>query len=214
MAYLYIPVWFYELDSIMYFASAIFGFLVSYYAYKLYEMSGKRTHFCLHLAFAVLSAGLFALSVTSSYVYMNFFVKQVQPSFQAIFDVSDLGYWIYFVASLLAYLLLAWMYATEKHKLDFVPIAIPFWYTVYPHFNVISLFLLSYITFRTGVNWKIKRSLNALLVTVAFALLGIYHFLLMMSPFNEWSYVLAHFSMLLGFICLLVMLRRVSRVRN
>lgn len=212
MAYLYIPVWFYEMDSVMYFVSAVFGFLISYYAYKVYEMSGKRSHFALHLAFAVLSAGLFALSVTSSYVYMNFFIRRVEPSFQTIFDISDLGYWIYFLASLAAYFLLAAIYAAEKQKPDFVPFAIPFWYTVYPHFNVISLFLLSYITFRAGVNWRIKRSLNALLVTVAFALLGAYHLLLLMSPFNEWSYVLAHFSMLLAFVCLLIMLRRVSRV--
>lgn len=204
-----IPVRFYGFDSAMYILSSFIGFLVSYYAFKLYTATNKKSHFYLQTAFTILSIGLLTLGLTSGYAYLyHFRFENPNPILDQIAYVDDFGYWIYFASSLVAYGLLAFMYLSEKSRFL---IFLPLWQKGLPYFNILSFFILSYVIFRSVVNFIVKKRVNSFLVMTSFTLIGAYHILLFMASFSKLLYVAAHLSLITGFGCLLLMLIRVNR---
>ncbi len=209
MVGLQIPARIYGFDSAIYVAAAIIGFLVSYYAFRLYNVTNKKSHFYFYLSFTLLSMSFSVLSLVSIFNFLNFETFSPISLFDQIVYVDDFGFWIYYAASLVAYILLALAYLPEKAK--FFPIALPLWYKGFPYFQVASIFMLSYVIFRSAVNYKESRSTNSALVLLSFLSLGLYHLLSFMAFFSKFAYVAAHLFLILGFGSLLTMLLRVSK---
>lgn len=205
-----IPLWFYGFDSLLTGIAALIGFFVSYYAFKLFDMSSKRPHFYLYGGFVLLSMGLIVFSLINAYIYFNFVMFNQLTKFDTAVWVDDFTVWIYYISSSLAYLAFVMMYLPERRK--FLPILfLPAWYRAFPYFHVSSFFLLSFVIFRTITNYFMKKSLNSFLVLIAFLFMGLFHVLLLLTPFNELIYVIAHLFLITGFISLLIMLIRVNR---
>lgn len=204
-----IPIRFYGFDSLMYLISAIIGFAVSSYAFRLFELTEKRFHFYLYLGFTILSMGLLIIAITSGYVYFNYFINKEYIAFDTLSMVDDFGYWIYYATSLIGYALFVLIYLPEKAK--FFPLLIPTWTRGFAYFQILSFFLLSYVVFRSILNFTKKRNFNTFLVAFSFLAISLYHLLLFFNVFGKIMYVIAHFSLLFGFLSLLLMLIRVSK---
>ena len=204
-----IPIRFYGFDSVMYLVSALIGFLVSFYAFRLFELTEKKFHFYLYLGFTIISMGLLTIAITSGYVYLNYFRTGQYLGTDAYSSVDDFGYWIYYATSLIGYGILSLIYLPEKKK--FFPLLIPVWFKGFPYFQIVSFFVLSYIVFRSAVNFATKKNLNTFLVFAAFGAIALYHLLLFFTFFGKIVYVVAHFSLLAGFLSLLIMLLRVRK---
>lgn len=205
--YFTIPIWFFGWDSLTYTLSAIFGFLVSYYAQKLYKISNNRTHYLLHLAFTILSVGLITLGLASFFAHSNLSVQSA-PLVETVIGVSNLGYYLYFLCSLISYAVLAYIYNKDWKPAIFM---LPAWYGYYHYFNFLSLFLLFFVIFRVALNFISKKSLNSFLVLLSFVFFFLYHISLLLLPFTELVYVIAHIFLILGFSSLILMLRRVAK---
>lgn len=205
-----IPYRFYGFDSLMYLVSAIVGFFVSFYAYKLYDITAKKQHFYFYIGFTILSMAFLTLSVSTGYSYLTYFRNRPASLLDTVIAVDDFGYWIYYIASLVAYGFMVLAYKPEKSSI--LPIFfLPAWYRGFPYFNILSFFLISYVAFRNVINYNMKKNMNTLLVMLAFILIGGYHLLLFFNFLGKIVYVLAHLSLLAGFASLLIMLTRVSR---
>ncbi len=204
-----VPVRFFGFDSAMYLISAVIGFLVSFYAFRLFELTEKKFHFYLYLSFTILSMGLLTIAITSGYVSFYFFQTGQYLGNDPYSSVDDFGYWIYYITSLIGYGLLTMIYLPEKAK--FAPLLIPVWSRGFPYFQILSFFLLSYVVFRSAANFVTKKNLNTFLVFAAFGAIALYHLLLFFTSFGKIIYVVAHFSLLAGFLSLLVMLLRVRK---
>ncbi len=203
-----VPPWFFGFDSVMYLLSAAIGFLVSFYAFKLFNITSKKSHFYLHASFAILGMGLFTLGITT--------LLTLSTSRASIFEdaaswADDFGFWIYYASSLFAYGLLVMMYLPEKLRF---PIFLPFWNIGFPYFQVLSLFILSYVIFKSAANYVLNRNTNAFLVMLAFMLMGTYHLLSLFTSLNAIIYVFAQISLLSGFVSLLIMLIRVNKIER
>ena len=207
-----IPTRFYGFDSIMYLIAAAIGFFVSYYSFKLFRTTSKQHHFYLFLGFTILSMSLFLLATTTGYVYLNYFVFNVYTGFDPISYIDDFGFWVYYTGSLVAYVLFALVYLSEDLKgLKLLPIFLPMWSKGFPYFQILAFFFLSYVVFRNAVNFAMKKNLNSFLVFSGFGGLALFHFLLIFTSFSKLIWVVAHFSLLLGFLLMLAMLVRVTR---
>jgi len=103
------------------------------------------------------------------------------------------------------------MYLPEKLKF---PIFLPFWNIGFPYFQVLSLFLISYVIFKSAANYVLNRNTNAFLVMLAFMLMGAYHLLSLFTSLNAIIYVFAQISLLSGFVSLLIMLIRVNKIER
>lgn len=206
-----IPAWFFKIDAGLDLLLAAMGLIVSYYGLKLYRVSSKKSHFNLHLGFMILSAGFLVNGITGVYAILNSRLTPQELMLGRIVNISNFGYWIYFATSIIAYVLFVSMYMQENRKNTMLPVVmIPFWFDYFAAFNVVSILLLSYVVFQTMVNWLDRKNAGTFKVMAAFALLLGYHVLLAFSPFSELAYLVAHLSVFLSFLLLIVMIRGVS----
>lgn len=203
-----VPIRFLGYDSVLYIISALIGFLVSYYAYKIWNVTSKKSHLYFYLSFVLLSMGLSVLSAVSVYTYVNYQESGQLNLFDQIVYVDDFGFWIYYGASLLGYILLILAYLPERKMF---PIMLPVWFKGFPYFHLSSFFLLSFVIFKGVTNFISKKNMDSFLVMFAFAAIGLFHILLFLSSFSKLVYVIAHISLILGFSSLLLMLVRVNR---
>lgn len=203
-----IPVWFYSYSAIVYLISAIVGFLVSYFAFRLYRMSSVKFNLILSLAFLALGIAFTALTVTSLYTY--FYLPYFKP-LQNLGVVNQTGFNLYYISSLIGYLLFLMMYLPGKIKNKFFVLYVPLWYIDFTSFHVISILFLVYVVVRNIINFREKKNLNSFLVMFGFIVVMVFHILLLQISFTPTLYLLAHSFLITGFGALLIMLIRVSR---
>lgn len=216
---IWFPYSFLGFDSGIYLVAAVIGFILAYYAFRMHEMTSNKSHFYLYLGFTVLGMAFLILSMTSFYTFVNYKVLCDTPEncylavFDSTLDMRDFGYWIYFIASLVAYCLFALMYIPRlKEKVP--AFCVLFWWAVFPYFHLLSFFIISYVIFRSLVNYLTSRKANSFLVFLTFLFMGIFHLLLLLTPYGKILYVAAHFILLIGFLALLAVLVRVERKRH
>jgi len=211
--YIFVPYSFWGFDAGIYLISAIIGFVVAYFAFKAYDITEHRSHFYLYLGFVLLSMGFLVLSLSSFYGVLNVKMTCTEACYNRIFDpdfeIRDLGYWIYYLASVVAYGLFALMYFPETGRMSFF--ILPVWYVFFPFFHLLSFFLISYVIFRSIIGHLHTRNTNSLLIMVAFISMGAFHVLLFLVSFSKIMYVIAHFILLFGFLSLFSVLYRINK---
>jgi hypothetical protein len=235
-----VPLWFYEFGSVMYFFAAIIGFLLTYFSFKLYNYTRKKSHLLLNLSFAFITIGFIVLTVSNTYSHFNF--EQCHPdcviSQQEIFNRVILGNYVYYLTSIIGYSLFLFSYnfnfkdrkikdRKSRRKLFFQiapPVALnilfqnetvfvlfPFESQFFQPFHLISAILLMFIVFRTFSNYRKNKSNISLLVPAGFAAILFYHILMFSIPFSPLFFAFAHLSLLAGFSMLLLMLIKVTK---
>lgn len=224
-----IPLWFYSFDPPMYVASALIGFLLSFYFHRIYSISRDKKHMYLQMGFLLLSISLLTVGMANAYVYFAF--SQCQHSctlgfFDNVFSLDDYAYFIYFGLSIFAYLLfwIAYKPRNSGHSkmlmlallaylllvalLPPVSVGSTAWHEYYGYFNLTAFVILLFISFRSAVNYIDKRTASSLFVMLSFGFISLSHLIRLFSSFNELMYVLAHISLLIGFGFLLIMVSR------
>jgi hypothetical protein len=212
-----VPYSFLGFDTVIYLIAAIIGFMVAYQASRIYEVSSKRSHMYLCHGFTILSIGFLILAVSSGYTYLNMMYTNQSTElslFQPAFDVYDLGYWIYYGASIVAYIMLIMMYlpgsAKSSNKLFFI---LPYWFVFFPFFHLISLLLISYVAFKSAANYFEKKTRGSFFVMGAFTAFALFHLLMLFATFSKVVYVIAHIFLILGALSLLMVLTKSSKKR-
>jgi hypothetical protein len=147
-----------------------------------------------------------------------------------VYAFTLVGYAIFFIAQLLAYCILILAYVSQTRTLStnaltVTPMVALFAFQTlqppaikllgplveyHPVSEIVLLFLVSYITLQTSVNYSVTKDANALLVFLGFLLLTLSHLLFILVPLGALLFVLGHILQLLGFVALLVMLLRVT----
>jgi len=206
-----IPQWFFGLHAGTYIISAMIGFLVSFYCYRSYHLTREKDNLYLHLGFASISMGLLIFGITELYSYLSISNNMMQL-FESYSSIRDFGIWLYYAGSFIGYFLLCLVYIPKEWK--FLPLFLPMWWKGFPYFHISSLFLVSFLIFRSTSNWFVKRTRNSMLVFLSFLLIGFYHLLLFFTSFSEWMFVLAHLSLVAGFLSFLYMLIRVGKKKG
>jgi hypothetical protein len=232
---LIIPVWFYGLDSVMYLVSSLIGLLITFYAHKIFQMTKKHNHYFLYAGFLFLSVALLVLSLASGFSYSAFRAcgqtLACQLSlFDSVFGMDDFGYLVYFGLSLIGYSMLASAYTDEGNKKKgpnyFFAIVLAFsaimvlygivgseglmWYAYHQYFHLVAFLISIFILASCIASSSYKKNLNCALVVIGFSGISAYHLLHFLSYFSAWTYVLAHLSLLTGYLALLAMIMRVK----
>jgi hypothetical protein len=206
-----VPYSFLGFDTAIYLVAAAIGFMVAYNASKIYGVSGKRSHMLLCHGFTILSIGFLILAVAGAYTYANIHFSGQStelPLFAPAFDVYDMGYWIYYAASVVAYAMFIMMYMPGSAKTDrrlfFI---LPYWFVAFPFFQLISLLLIAYVAFRSAANYFDKKSRGSFFVAAAFGCMALFHLLLLFASFSKVIYAAAHALLIIGMLSLLMVLR-------
>lgn len=228
-----VPLWYYDFGSVMYFFAALIGILLTYFSFKLYNYTRKRSHLLLNLSFIFITLGFIVLTASNTYSDIHF--EQCHPNCvitqQQIFNWVVLGNYIYYTTSLIGYFLLLLSYSMGEKKgwkkLFFQaapPLAInilfqnqpvfvlyPFESIFFQPFQILSSIVLLFIVIKTFSNCKKAKTKLALLVPAGFGAILFYHILMFSLPFSPLFFAFAHLSLLAGFSMLLLMLVKVIR---
>jgi hypothetical protein len=220
----------------MYLISSLVGFLLSFYFHKIYSLSSEKKHMYFYMGFLLLSFGLLSLSLTNAFSYLTFRncpKACVLGLLDSSFSLEDFSYFIYFGLSIAAYAMLMSAYKPEKFKIRRLPLTVALsyflvvalslpmlegfriWYSYHEFFHLTALLMVLFVTFKNAVNFlgdkKRKKDRNSLLVVAAFGFLSLFHLLHLFSFISSLMYVLAHVSMLMSFVSLLLMIHRVKK---
>src|SRR3990170_5286367 len=219
------PRWFVGFDSLMELIAVIIALAIAYQALKGYRLTKQRRLWYVHFSFAVLSAGLLIDSLIG-------FLGILARTLRGTIALTSIGYSIYFFAQLLAYSMLIYAYVSQTRTLSAtsnpILLASLFGFATlqaapirllgplveyHPVAEILLLFLVFYIAFKTGTNYSSTKDQNAFLVFLAFLLLALSHLFFILQPIGPLLFVIGHLLQLSGFVSLLVMLFRVNSNR-
>ena len=205
------PSWFFGFGSLMELIAFVIAIAIANQALKGYKLSKEKTLLYLNLSFVLIGAGLLVDGLSSLIV----FLAGARRGFLYPFAV---GYTINFLAQVVAYGLLVYVYIHQARNVSESPApalaaaaAIPFFFARNAFTELILIFLLVYIATQTGINYSINKGTNSMLVFGAFVALSISHVFFLIFTVAPIFYPFAHIAQLCGFILLLAMLLRVNR---
>jgi len=218
------PIWFYKLDTLIQFFGAIVALLISYYTYKAYKLSSKKSHLYFSIAFALLGLNLLIYSIVLPawmvvYAGSGFIVDIF--SLPVLLLASKILNILYVFSYLFAYSLLIFVYSKIERKsmmaiVAFLTLVVSVYSSIiyssystqiFMAFNIISLVLLSLIVFFTYDNYTLKKNKSSLLVLSAFILIAASHLLMVFESLSNAFFLSAHIAQLLGYISLLIVTR-------
>lgn len=195
--------------------SAVISIAVGYYAFKGYRASSAKGLLFLYFGFILLGIGMLLRVVTTTYIIVLRVSETAVPSLGAIIGFAGL---VYTLTQLVAYSLVVLTYVQQAYELGkekLVFAAFPFLYISFfnPQLELIALILLGYVTVQSLINLGIRKNSDALLVFLGFAFMSISHLFFLFMVVDEVLILYGQITQLLGFLCLLFMLARVSKGR-
>jgi len=208
----------------MEFVSALISFIIGYYALKGYRASGSRGLFLLYTAFMVLGIGIFLRLIALTYFAVILGVHEASQS-QLLGLVND-TVWIYSVTQLIAYSLFAVTYILQARNIGKQSAAavsvsaaatVPFSARLFfiPSLELVAITLLGFVTVYSFMNLLLKKGSDAALVFFGFGLMMLSHVFFLLEVFRKMSssfLFLGQLTQLAGFVCLLIMLAKVSKI--
>lgn len=201
----------FRFDMLMELVSAIISFLIGYYALKGYKASSERRLLFLHFGFVVLGVSMLLRAITTAYVIA--ILREGEGPMRPVLGFASI---VYPLIKLIAYTLFAITYTYETratNDLRTVSLQVGAFLLFYnPFLELLGIVLISYVMARSMINCAIKRSSDAMLVSLGFSSMFISHlFFLFATEDTLGLFILGHFVNLLGFLFFLVMLMQVSK---
>ena len=190
-------------DIVMSLISSAAAFIISYYAYRAYSVTEKKSFLLLQLGFLFAGIGLFLDSILiSAAVALK------------ILHLTVIGYTAYFVSTLIAYAFILGSYAVDKLEYSETSMA-----SLLPLIGFgalpegILLALAAAITIQLGLNFFMKRSADKLLIFLAFAFIFLGHLSFMLQALRfTWLLIAGHLFRFLGFLLFLAFILRVVKI--
>jgi hypothetical protein len=205
----------------MEFISSFISFLVGYYALKGYRTSSAKGLLLLYLGFVILGIGIFLRVVTATYFVI--IIRVYESATPHLSGLANLAASIFTLTQLTAYSLFTVTYVLQAKnigersaEISAVPAAaIPIFRLFYiPTLELIAITLLGFVTVYSFTNWLLKRGIDAALVFLGFGFMLLSHLFFLMMIVGEEFLFLGQATQLAGFVCLLVMLAKVSKTHG
>jgi len=203
--------------------SSLISFIVGYYALKGYRASGSRGLFLLYTGFMILGIGIFLRLIAVIYFALILGVHEASQS--QLLGLVNLTVWIYSLTQLTAYTLFAVTYILQARSIGkqniatvavSAAVAFPFSARLFfnPSLELVAVTLLGFVTVYSFMNLLLKRGSDAALVLSGFGFMMLSHVFFLLEVFRNIStssLFLGQLMQLAGFVCLLLMLARVSK---
>ncbi|MBI0582340.1 MAG: hypothetical protein JET69_04920 [Methanomassiliicoccales archaeon] len=211
------PRWFLPYDAAFQLITALVALAVAVYALRGYQWVKEKTLYALFLAFTLLSAALLINSITLSYTYI---VGIPYAHFPQNVSGADIGFWIYYIISIMAFIILVYAYASRLREASIAIASMLIMgqkvvggslLGVSPYMEMVLVALLVIIVLAQVVHLAVKRNWHSVTVTASFSLVLISHILILFSPTENLIHVIGRIFELAGFLSLLVVLYGLRR---
>ena len=197
---------------LMEFVSAVISFVIGYYALKGYRVSSEKGLLLLHYGFVVLGVSMVLRVITTFYVIA--LVRELGSLKPAVAAALAFASLIYSVAQLIAYGLFTVNYTRQaKTPVQIAAVAPLLLLRYNAYLELVAVVLLGYVAVQSIINLAMKRNTEAFLVTSGFSFMFLSHLFFLFTIVEEALYLTGQLTQLIGFLCLLVMLTRVSTTK-
>jgi hypothetical protein len=208
---------------IMEFASSFISFIIGYYALKAYRATSARGLFLLYWGFIILGVGTFLRVFTATYI--NVMIgHQARAQLVSLINLVAL---IYSITQLVAYSLFVATYVFQSRLTGekaavtgtVVAAAAAAVFPIYrlffiPWLELVAVTMLAFVVVSTFMNWHLRKSSESALVLLGFGLILLSHVFFLFLPLEELLLFVGEVTQLAGFLCLSVMLAKVSRTHE
>lgn len=192
--------------------SALISFVIGYYALKGYRVSSEKGLLLLHFGFVTLGVSMILRVITTFYAIA--LVRELGSLKPPVATALTFASIIYSIAQLIAYGLFTVNYTRQARMLTQAAIIGPFFLLRYnPNLELIAVVLLGYVAVQSIINLAMKRNAEAFLVTAGFSFMFLSHLFFLFTIAEEALYLTGQITQLIGFLCLLAMLMRVSKIK-
>lgn len=194
--------------------SAAISILVGYYAFKGYRASSVKGLLFLYFGFISLGIGMLLRVVTITYIIALRLSETTIPFLGEIIGFAGL---VYTLTQLTAYSLFVLTYVHQAHtigkeKTFVAAFPFPFYISFFnPRLELIALVLLGYVMIQSLVNLGIKKNSDSLLVFLGFTFMSLSRLFFLFTAMDDTLVLYGQITQLLGFLCLLSMLAKVSK---
>jgi hypothetical protein len=201
------PHWFLPYDSILQFITTLLALAVSMFAYRGYRWIQDRTFKALYISFALLATGFFIKGLVLAFTFA-YGVNYAEHG--TLVDVLALGFWIYYILTIIAFGTLVYVYSgrLSKNSMALAAVTGTTLLLVNPFFELVIVVLLLIIIMAQLAHIAVRRSVNAEVVTFGFTALLIGHILFMLGAANDLLYVFGTIFQLIAFASLILVLHR------
>ena len=207
---------------IMEFASSFISFIIGYYALKAYRATSARGLFLLYWGFIILGVGTFLRVFTATYI--NVMIgHQARAQLVSLINLVAL---IYSITQLVAYSLFVVTYVFQSRltgeKVAVTGTVVAAAAAVFPIYRLffipwlelVAVTMLAFVVVSTFMNWHLRKSSESALVLLGFGLMLLSHVFFLFLPLDELLLFVGEVTQLAGFLCLSVMLAKVSRTHE
>lgn len=193
----------------------IVSFLICYFAYKGYKLTTEKRYKYFSYGFLFLGLNFLShviLNILVNMDYVQYFVeREYTPVILSLFGI----YYLFLIAVMLAYMLLAMVYSEAKSQkwtwlFFFWAIVIgTYAFRDQTTFNLFSAIPLSFIVFITFEKYLQTKNKNLLFTSMSFLCLFLFHVLVLIELINKTIYIVRYLILLVGLILLLITLLKI-----
>lgn len=221
MAHLYIvPQWFFGIDISMEILFGIITFLVAFSAYKIYKISKEKPLQFFGMGFLLISISYFAWALMNIFALSTIRDGLRDISFDKMVSLAAIGMFSHMF--LLTIGLVTLVYATLSIKnpriyyllLGLGLLVLAASYDRLVTFRILSVFLLSYLTYHYFVAWRERKGKNLLCSFIAFALLLFSNLDFAFSASYYQTYVVGHILQFGAYMLILKNLIKVNLTKK
>lgn len=200
------PAYFLAIDIVLQLITAGVALAIAVFAFRGYRWIGEKNLLYIYLAFTLLAIAFFASGLTYSYAWL---AKITLSKNAAPLLVLDIGLWIYYILSIVAYGLLAYAYL---RRIRDIPIGAAIvgtsLFLAAPPLETILIVLLFAIFLSQLTHYSARKSRNSFIVLSSFLMLLLSHIFILFGNLASFSYVVGKILQLFAFIALLYLLSR------
>jgi hypothetical protein len=214
------PQWFYGYDVALELIFAVVTLLVSFFAWKIFKVTGERNIRLFSLAFLFISLSYIIQSM------LNFIIlEQLEDNISALINLQSVyllnlfGIYMHAILFLIGILLLAYValkiHSFQTFVLLFILVFTSLYFTPYNTYMLylLSTVLLGFIVYYYLANYWASRKPTALMVLISMILLFVayLHFIFAMDD-NMLYYMIGHILELLAYLLVFVTLWIILRL--
>jgi hypothetical protein len=214
------PKWFYGFDSIIELIAVVICLLLLYYSYRCYKLTSEKRFFYFSTAFLSLTLAFFSRILGTLLIYMpkipisdvGAVVQKVTFNLISVSLLSAMSFLSYVFFMILGFMALFLIVSKLTWK-DKRVLAMLFYLVLissflggihYQFFYATTFVMLALISYSYIMNYRAIKSKNSRLVSIAFCILLVSHFLFIFVIYSRTLYVIAEVLQLLGFLFLLI----------
>jgi hypothetical protein len=199
----------YQMDAVFGFIIVLIAGLLSFYSYKVYNFTKKRSYILFCLSFLIIALGYCIKTAIDLFVSVESLQKSLffgQIGLPFLMKTALLSYMVLILIGYIIMIVVAMKGNRKTALLFFLLITVSLFISqnYFLTFNLTAIVLLAFLAYHFYKNFDELRTFNAGIVWFGFVLILLSHLIIIFMLFSNKFYLLSNIFLMSGFMLLLL----------